>query len=222
LSDDIKTLWITFYNASSAIRILHHNTQLILSNGTNQLLIYDFRTAGWYPQTLPEGVNISKVEPMSTNHELLQLQPLDATVTSLTTLYELSKENDELYTYTTPYKDLGTIVIPWYVTSQLLLLAAPNNYKNISRLIIDQMDSDELKQSAYLTTQLFRQRANLVKPSIELVYDIDTFAKIIKKVNWWKVLGFKWQLENHELSSYPTQLRLYNVSVVYDISYEVK
>lgn len=222
LTDDINTLWADFYKASKTIKIIHHNTQLILANGTNQLLIYDFRTNGWYPQTLPANINVSNVQSSIANYEILELQPLDAELTNLTGLYELNKEHDELYSYATPYKDLNTIVIPWHLTSQLLLLAAPNHYKNISQLIIDQVDSHELKQSAYLTTQIYRQRGNTVKPSIELIYDINTFAKIIKKVNWWKVLGFRWQLQNDTGSTYPTQLRLYNVSIQYTISFEVK
>jgi hypothetical protein len=222
LSDDIKTLWSEFYRASNAINILHSNTQLLLSNSTNQVLIYDFRTNGWYPLNFPTLLKISRIQANADNYELLELQPADAEITSLTNLYELNKEADELYTYATPYKDLGTTIIPWHLTSQLLLLEAPNNYKNISQVMIDQIDSAELKQSAYFTAQIFRQRANIVKPSIELIYDIDTFAKIVKKVNWWKVLGFKWQLENDASSSYPTQLRLYNISISYDISYEVK
>lgn len=222
LSDDIKTMWSEFYKASSVINILHSNTQLVLSNGTSQVLLYDFRTNGWYPLNFPTLLKISRVQANADNYELLELQPADAEITSLTNLYELNKEADELYTYATPYKDLSTTVIPWHLTSQLLLLEAPNNYKNISQIMIDQIDSAELKQSAYFTAQIFRQRANTVKPSIELIYDIDTFAKIVKKVNWWKVLGFKWQLENDTTSSYPTQLRLYNISISYDISYEVK
>lgn len=222
LSDDIKTLWAEFYAASTNIKIFHHNTQLILSNGTNQILIYDFRTNGWYPLTMPTEIKVSSIHANPINYELLELQPGPAAITNKTGLYQFNKEHDELYTYATPYKDLGTIVIPWHLTSQILLLEAPNHYKNISQLIIDQVDSHELKQSAYLTTQLFRQKANLIKPAIELIYNIDTFAKIIKKVNWWKVLGIKWQLENDATSSYPTQLRLYNVSINYDISFEVK
>ena len=222
ITDDIKTLWAKFYTASSKINIIHHNTQLILSNGTNEVLIYDFRTNGWYPQTFPTNIKINRIQSSASNHEILELQPGDAVITNLTGLYEFNKENDELYTYAAPYKDLGTLVIPWHLTSQLLLLAAPNNYKNISQLVIDQIDSAEQKQSAYLTTQIFRQRTNIVKPSIELIYNIDTFTKIVKKVNWWKVLGLKWQLENDATSSYPTQLRLYNLSITYDVSYEVK
>ena len=222
LSDDIKTLWSTFYNASTTIKIIHHNSQLILANGTNQVLIYDLRTNGWYPLTMPDKIKVSKIDTVTSNYELLQLQPLNAEITSLTGLYQLNKEQDELYTYATPYKDFGTTIIPWHLTSHILLLGAPNNYKNIAQLVIDQMDSNELVQSAYLTTQVFRQLRNTIKPSIELVYNIDTFAKIVKKVNWWKVLGFKWQLENDAKSSYPTQLRLYNVSIIYDVSYEVK
>lgn len=222
LTDDIKTLWTTFYNASSTIKILHHNTQLILSNGTNQVLIYDFRTNGWYPLTLPTNIKVSRLQPSTTNFEILELLPENTALTTLTGLYQISKESDELYTYAAPYKDLGTTVISWHLTSQILLLEAPNHYKNISQLIIDQMDSNELKQSAYFTAQLYRQRGNTVKPSIELIYNIDVFAKIIRKVNWWKVLGFKWQLQNDAQSSYPTQLRLYNISLKYDISYEVK
>jgi hypothetical protein len=222
LTDDIHTLWTDFYTASTSIKILHHNTQLLLSNGTNQLLIYDFRTNGWYPQTLPTNLKVSKIQPMLNNYEHLQLQPLNAPVTTLTEVYQLNKDQDELYSYAKPYKDLSTIIIPWNITSQILLLNAPNHYKNISQLIIDQIDSNELRQSAYLTTQVFRQLSNTVKPAIELIYNIDTFSKIVKKVNWWKVLGFKWQLENDAKSSYPTQLRLYNLSIKYDVSYEVK
>ncbi len=221
LTDEIKSLWSDFYVAGS-VKILHHNTQLILSNGTNQLLIYDFRTSGWYPLTFPTNVKIKEVKSAATNYESLELQPADSSITTLTGVYQWNKEHDELYTYETPYKDLGTMVIPWHLTSQILLLDAPNHYKNLSQLIIDQVDSSSLKQSAYLTTQIFRQTSNTVKPSIELIYNIDTFGKIVKKVNWWKVLGFKWQLENDANSSYPTQLRLYNVSIKYDISYEVK
>lgn len=222
LSDDIKNLWSEFYTASSSIKIIHHNTQLILSNGTNQVLIYEFRTNGWYPLTFPARIKVSRIQANAANYELLELQPEAAAITALTGIYEMNKENDELYGYATPYKDLGTTVIPWHLTSQLLLLAAPNNYKNISQLVIDQVDSDIDKQSAYLTTQLFRQRGNIVKPSLELIYNIDTFAKIVKKVNWWKVLGIKWQLEHDAGTSYPTQLRLYNISISYDVSYEVK
>jgi len=223
LTDDgFKTAWTDFYEASTRIKIIHHNTQLILSNGTNQVLIYDLRNNGWYPLSFPTGVNISLITPTKDNYEILDLQPTDATLTTLTAIYQISKEKDELYSYATPYKDLGTTVIPWHITSQLLLLDAPNNYKNITHLIIDQVDSNELKQSSYLTTQIFRQTGNVVKPAIELVYNIDTFAKIVRKVNWWKVLGFKWQLNNDASSSYPTQLRLYNFSIKYEISYEVK
>lgn len=221
LTDDIKSMWAEFYTASSTIKMLHHNTQLILANGTNKVLIFDFRTNGWYPLTFPAKVNISKIQPSLANHEILELQPADAPITSLTGLYQLKKEHDELYSLV-PYKDLSTAIIPWSLTSQLLLLDAPNNYKNITQLIIDQVDSSTLSQSAYLTTLLFRQHGNLTKPAIELVYSIDTFAKIIKKVNWWKVLGIKWQLSSDDKSSYPTQLRLYNFSITYDISYEVK
>lgn len=222
LTDDIKTVWADFYNASSKINIVHSNTQLIVTNGTNNMLIYDFRTGGWYPLTFPTKVKISRVQPSAANHEILSLQPLDAEITSLTSIYQFSKERDELYTYETPYKDFGTTVIPWNLTSQLLLLEAPNNYKNISQIMIDQVDSASLPQSAYLRAQIFRQRTNIVKPSMELIYDIETFAKIVKKVNWWKVLGLKWQLENDSGASYPTQLRLYNISINYDISYGVK
>ena len=222
LTDDIKTLWTEFYLASTNIKILHHNTQLILVNGTNKVLIYDFRTNGWYPQTLPTNMTIGYIQPNAANEEVLELQTGRAAVNSLTAIYHLDKEADELYSYATPYKDLGTLVIPWHLTSQLLLLEAINNYKNISKLIIDQVDSHGLKQSAYLTVQLFRQRSSQVKPSMELIYDIDTFAKVVKKVNWWKVLGLKWQLENDASAAYPTQLRLYNFSIDYDISYEVK
>lgn len=222
LTDDIKSMWAEFYTTSSTIKMLHHNTQLILANGTNKVLIFDFRTNGWYPLTFPAKVNISKIQPSLANHEILELQPVDAPITSLTGLYQLKKEHDELYSYLVPYKDLSTAIIPWSLTSQLLLLDAPNNYKNITQLIIDQVDSSTLSQSAYLTTLLFRQHGNLTKPAIELVYSIDTFAKIIKKVNWWKVLGIKWQLSSDDKSSYPTQLRLYNFSITYDISYEVK
>jgi hypothetical protein len=222
LTDDIKTLWTEFYTSGPSIKIIHHNTQLLLSNGTNQILIYDFRTTGWYPQTLPANLKVTKLQPNAVNYEVLELQPQDAPLTPLTTVYQLSKEHDELYSYSQPYKDLGTIRILWHLTSQLLLLNAPNHYKNISQLVIDQIDSNELRQSAYLTTQVFRQLSNTVKPAIELIYNIDTFSKIVKKVNWWKVLGFKWQLENDAKSSYPTQLRLYNLSIKYDVSYEVK
>lgn len=222
ITDDIKTLWASFYTASATIQIIHHNTQLIVANGTNQVLIYDFRTNGWYPLTFPANLKIATITPSALNYEVLELQSADTTLNDLSGIYTLNKELDELYTYATPYKDFGSLLIPWSITSQLLLLDAPNNYKNISQLIIDQIDSDTLRQSAYLTTQLFRQFSSTIKPAVELIYNIDTFAKIIKKVNWWKVLAIKWQLENDATSSYPTQLRLYNVSIKYDISYEVK
>jgi len=222
LSDDIKNLWLEFYNTSTNITILHHNTQLILTNQTNMILIYDFRTNGWYPLSFPSFIKIGRIQPDATNHELLELQPANSALTATPAIYHLNKEKDELYSYATPYKDLGSIIIPWHLTSQILLLNAPNNYKNITQVIVDQVDSNTLKQSAYLTAQLFRQKENLVKSSFELLYNIDTFGKIIKKVNWWKVLGIKWQLENDTGSSYPTQLRLYNVSINYDVSYEVK
>lgn len=222
ITADIKTLWASFYTASATIQIIHHNTQLIIANGTNQILIYDFRTNGWYPLTFPANLKIATITPSALNYEILELQSADTALNSLSGIYTLNKELDELYTYAVPYKDFGSLVIPWSITSQLLLLDAPNNYKNISQLIIDQIDSDAVKQSAYLTTQLFRQFSSTIKPSVELIYNIDTFAKIIKKVNWWKVLAIKWQLENDATSSYPTQLRLYNVSIKYDISYEVK
>ncbi len=222
LTDEFKNKWSDFYNDSSHINIIHNNTQLIISNGTNNMLIYDFRTAGWYPLTLPSKCLISKIQTDIDNFELLELLPQDAAITTLTNVYNFSKENDELYSYEKLYLDLNSIRITWNLTSQVLLLEAPNHYKNISQLIIDQVDSSTLEQSAFLTTMLYRQRTNILKPSIELTYDIDTFGKIIRKVNWWKVMAIKWQLENKTTSTYPTQLRLYNVSIRYDVSYEVK
>ena len=129
ITDDIKTLWFEFYNNSTSIKIIHHNTQLILSNGTNIILIFDFRTLGWYPLTLPININISSIQPDKDNYELLNLQSEDASYTELTGIYQLSKERDELYNYTKVYKDLGTHIILWHLTSQLLLLEAPNHYK---------------------------------------------------------------------------------------------
>ena len=132
LTDDIKTMWSNFYNASNAIKILHHNTQLILSNSTNQVLIYDLRTSGWYPLTFPANVKVGEIHTNATNYEILELMPIDTAITNMTAIYSMSKENDELYTYISPYRDTvltGSLTIIWHLTSQILLLEAPNHYK---------------------------------------------------------------------------------------------
>ena len=53
VTDLIRDLWDDFYDKSSKIKMIQHNSYLMLTNGTNEILLFDVNKMTWWKWEVP-------------------------------------------------------------------------------------------------------------------------------------------------------------------------
>lgn len=206
VTDHIKNIWTTFYDASSAIKIMQWRNKLVLTNGTRELLIFDLDESSWWQWEVP--INI---------------------VMTLTDQIDLKLISDTLYVFkeSNVYMDFPKTpretMIDWKVQSQPLHMNAPNYYKNMKQLVFQLLEGAESDTQHTLMAQikLYRKRVTVRDPEV-VAFKIEELRTFVKRFNYWKINEVQWGLGADLETATPTQLRLNGISVKYELGEEVR
>ena len=202
-TDNIYELWIDFYKKSSSIKIIQMRNYIYLSNGTNEYLMFDVRTASWWKFRIPFAIT-----KMLTNQ--LQLNIISSK------LYKIDNEfNGD------KYLDCDTDRIDWYIISQRLHFGAINHYKNLKQLIFQLVQSNNYENTVDTEIKLYRKVVSYKEPET-IKFKIDEYRTFVKRFNYWKINELQWCLSNDDNTATPAQLILNGIDIKYEIGEEVR
>lgn len=189
--------------AVEPVKIYQYKDWLILyRKNYERLLVYDVRTASWWPWMLPYKVN--------------KLIMIDEELYAICLDYNLYKFRfNELTVYD---NDLHTF--DWSFVTQMLHFGAPNNYKHIRSLsIFTSQEGRELRFKMF-----FKNYRNLYNPSDTdtMEYNINELTTMIKRVNFIKTNAFQFGISNDVTDKYPKPLVTPNIAIKYRITEKVR
>lgn len=221
ITDDISDMWTKFYQDSEEIHIIQHRSHLFITNGTTDILLYDFRINAWWFWQVP--VNINR---LFTDQEELTVISSDAEEPLVfkrdTTLYygDLLVSPASIVNM---FRNDKTkfIDIEWFLVSQPLHFNAPSYYKNIKQLIF-QLDEDvRTNETIDAQIKLYRKKVTVREPEI-IEFKVDELRTFVKRFNYWKINELQWALSNDQDTVTPAQIKLNTVTVKYEIGDEVR
>lgn len=207
ISDNIQDMWTKFYDNSSTIKIIQHRTYLILSNGTEQILLYDLINGAWWNWEVP--INVTK---LFTDQVELRL---------LSTYLCIFKDSYR-------YMDFSERIdfaseIEWYFMSQPLHLNAPTYYKNLRQLIFQFYEQDDKQEYNLFSTQIKLYRKSITTREPEAIdFTVEGYRTFVKRFNYWKINEVQYALANNTENSTPTQLKLNGITIKYELGDEVR
>lgn len=203
ISDDITELWNSFYDKSTNIKIVQMRNYIYMSNGTNEYLMFDTRTASWWKFEIPFIIN-----KLITNQNILNIIS--------TKLYKLDKQFN-----INKYYDCDDSIINWYIISQRLHLGAINHYKNLKQLIFQLVQSNNFENAINTEIKLYRKTITYKEPEM-IKFKIDEYKTVVKRFNYWKINELQWALSNDTETATPAQLILNGIDIKYEIGEEVR
>ena len=207
MTNDQKELWTAFYNNSSQIRIIQWRNKLILTNNTEQILMYDLNNQAWWRLEVPVQVLIALTDQID-----LRLIYKELLIFKDANLYYDFSETGNL------------IPIDWFVQSQPLHFNAPTYYKNIKQLVFQLANSSNIEsdeKSMLAQIKLYRKRVTVRTPE-EVAFEIEQSRTFVKRFNYWKINELQWVIASNEDVSNPKPLELNGISVKYEIGEEVR
>jgi hypothetical protein len=202
-TDNINQLWNEFYSKSSNIKIIQMRNYIYLSNGTDEYLMFDVRTASWWKFKIP-----FKITKMLTDQ--LHLNVISSKLYKLDTAFDKNK-----------YIDSDSNTINWYIISQRLHLGAINHYKNLKQLIFQLVQSNTYENTIDTEIKLYRKIVSYKEPDT-IKFKVDEYRTFVKRFNYWKVNELQWCLSNDNTTATPAQLILNGIDIKYEIGEEVR
>jgi len=208
ISDNIKDIWTEFYDevGSTSIKIIQWRNYLVITNGKNDILLYNLVSNTWWRWEVP--INIEKAIT----------DQIDLSVVSQL-LYRF-KEMNVYYDFANTYNE---VEIDWFIRSQPLFMNAPTYYKNLRQLVFQFYDSEDADKKRTLNTKivLYRKKVTDREPET-ILFKVDEYRTFVKRFNYWKINEVQWELSNDKNNSLPRQLKLNGISVKYELGYEVR
>ena len=225
MTDPIEDRYDKFYEASETIKLVQMRDRLFVTNGTGDILIYDFSRAQWWFWQLPKG---------QFNYEL----PVKKLVTDQLSLYVVSHRLYKFGDYKRQYLDFENIEndigedsyltpmptkIDWFIVSQPLHLNAPNYYKNLKQLVFQLLgpEQDSNKHTIKVQIKCYRKKADVKEPEL-IEFTIDELRTFVKRFNYWKLCEVQYALADDSETQIPTQLQLNGIAVKYELGEEVR
>lgn len=207
MTDNVKDMWLDFFDASEEIHIIQHRNRLIFTNNTQTILMYDLTQASWWKWEIPITALIALTD--QTSLRLINEQLL---------IFKKSTQYFDLYE-----SGVSKSVISWYVLSQPLHMKAPNYYKNLKQLIFQLSDSDNTKlpKSMLAQIKLYRKKITLRDPET-VMFKIEELRTFVKRFNYWKINEVQWGLSNDDSTATPAPLELNGIGIKYEIGEEVR
>lgn len=207
MTDNVKDMWLEFFDASEEIHIIQHRDILVFTNNTQTILMYNLTQASWWKWEIPVKALIALTDQDSLrliNEQLL--------------IFKKSAQYFDLYE-----KGGNKLAINWYVLSQPLHMKAPNYYKNLKQLIFQLSDSDNTKlpKSMLAQIKLFRKKITLRDPET-IMFKIEELRTFVKRFNYWKINEVQWGLSNDDSTATPAPLELNGIGIKYEIGEEVR
>lgn len=221
LSDNIKEIWENFYKNSTVIKMIQWRTKLIITNGTGEILLFDFNNNTWWKWEVPVETEIALTDQ-------IDLQLIDLTEGRLTIFKDQKEETKNGIVSLTPqYYDFSEIGefkdIDWYILSQPLHMKAPNYYKNIRQLTFQFYEDSENRTQKTMNAQVKLYRKNITLRAPETIkFTIENLRTFVKRFNYWKVNEIQWGLANDTATSTPKPFEINGLSVKYEIGEEVR
>lgn len=203
LTSSIENIWTEFYNSGKNIRLLQHKDHLLLYNGTNIILLYDFRNSSWWKWELPIAV------------KGIYSDQVDIFVIS-DGLYDFY--DNERYLDLFGVKNLN---IEWYFITQPLHMDAPNYYKNLRQLIFHLSDESDKKKTIAVQVKLYRDKLRIKAPD-SITFKIDEIGQILKRFNYWKIHLVQLAIASDSDNVLKYKLQLHGLSIKYEIGYEIR
>ncbi len=201
LSNSITNIWKEFYDASDKIHLIQDERNILLSNGTNILLLYQLHFGAWWILDLPINVNNMHIE--------------DGVI------YFIDKDLFYLDEKHHIYKDFGVRNITWYIESQPLHFKAPNNYKSISQLIFHFQESTPQEQTVQAQVKLHRKQFTLTEPEL-IRFKVEGYRTFVKRMNYWKVNNLQWSLATDHDTIHHARLNINDITIKYSVGDEVR
>lgn len=202
-TDDINQLWNEFYSKSSNIKIIQMRNYIYLSNGTNEYLMFDVRTASWWKFKIPFAITKMLTDQLHLNIVSSKLYKLD-------TAFDKNK-----------YIDCDDNHIDWYIVSQRLHFGVPNHYKNLKQLIFQLVQSNNFENTINTEIKLYRKTITYKEPEM-IRFKIDEYKTVVKRFNYWKINELQWALSSDNNTNIPAQLILNGIDIKYEIGEEVR
>ena len=207
ISDDVKTRWDNFYNASQAIKIIQWRNRLIFTNESNIILLYDLDRHAWWLWEVPVNIKAAVTDQ-------IDLRVIDT--------------NLNIFKDAVQYYDFGEIgdfrPINWFVMSQPLHMSAPNYYKNLKQLVFQFSDNDtddNINKTLNAQIKLYRKRISIKEPET-IQFQIENLRTFVKRFNYWKINEIQWALANDTETNVPKKFELNGISIKYELGDEVR
>lgn len=233
ITDNIEDRYQKFYDESDSIKIIQMRDRIYLTNGTDDILIYDLaRGTWWYWQ-------ISKLHDKYLNEpDRYYTNNIKKLYTDQVELFIIGRER--LFKFGEPirvykdyeliedgisygFTDFGNSEIEWFIMSQPLHMNAPNYYKNLKQLVFQLLDDnkDNKQHTIVVQIQCYRKKLDTKEPEL-IAFKIDELRTFVKRFNYWKINEVQYALANDKEAIIPTRLRLNGVSIKYELGEEVR
>ena len=233
ITDNIEDRYQKFYNEGDAIKIVQMRDRIYLTNGTDDILIYDLvRGAWWYWQIskLHDKIINAPDSYYTNNIKKLYTDQVELFIIGSTRLFKFGEpiriykdyefiKNEFSYGFT----DSGNSDIEWYIMSQPLHMKAPNYYKNLKQLVFQLLDDnkDNNEHTILVQIQCYRKKLDTKEPEL-IAFKIDELRTFVKRFNYWKINEVQYALASDKEAIIPTRLRLNGVSIKYELGEEVR
>lgn len=225
MTDNIGDRYDAFYAASDTIKLVQIRDRLFVTNGTGDILIYDFTRGQWWFWQLPNlqfnttfpirKILTDQVDTYIVGYRLFKFGDPERLYLDFENV-----ENDiDEDTYLTP----KPTKIDWFIVSQPLHMKAPNYYKNLKQLVFHLLgdESDNIQRSILVQIRCYRKKLNTKEPEL-ISFKIEELRTFVKRFNYWKINEIQYGLASDNEAVAPTQLKLNGVSIKYEIGEEVR
>lgn len=201
LSDNIFSEMQEF--CKKPVRLFKHGYWLLLyQNDSKRGYVFDTRNGSWWP--------------MSCKKHFSEIFSHDGDILFVSDRLYILDTNDEEY-----YDDDGVKnKIEWYLTSQKLYFT-PNYYKHIINMTFSSVIDNDEDFSFNLDIMNYRKNANAGKPET-INYNIDIVRTYVKRLNYFKVNEFQYQLRTDTEKAIQIPLSLSNITIKYKVQGQVR
>lgn len=205
LSDYIDDLYSKF--SQSPVKLYKQKYKLFCySKDYNFCYVFDWRNNSWWKWRFER-----KIKGMSSIANKTCFIFDDGSLSYLDNDYEV-------------YDDYGTDEISWHITSQKLNLGTLNYYKNVSSIIFNDVESEDIGTVSFkLFVKNYRSSISDKYDDDEVIeYSVDLLRTYVKKCNSRKVIAFQYTLSNDDETFTHQQLSLNSIIIKYNIGGQVR
>ena len=203
ISDNIQSLYNDFRR--SYVKLAKYENYLLLYNGTNSSLVYDFRTGSWWPWT------ISNLNKFVRNDDSL-------TIIKDNRVCKLDYSSLNYYDDVITKED-----VDWSITSQKLHLNANNYNKHIINMTFSAIENEDANNllSMKLNVKNYRHFIDEGKEE-SFDYKVELIRTFVKRLNYAKVREFQYTLSMDNENVIKLPLSLSAITIKYKIGGQVR